>query len=448
MSDDTLNPIEMLSNCFGQTVSIYGLTYDKQGTCTSPKTRDHLADFIDAEGFTDVIFYSHGWNNEYPVAKERYEIFLRGISDTNSAHSAGISGSFKPLFIGVFWPSTILVWPSDRTPDIAAEVGADSLVTEFDTKELADTLGMLPSDAAGLLKSRLNSGDRLSDAEGRQLAAAFAEVMSADDDELAKDEGEGALGADDILAAWQRITGTNERPKTEGSAEDFGADDGDQPSDAEVAGLLGFDPRVIIRATTMWKMKDRAGVVGINGVSDTLGLLVNSSRARFHLVGHSYGCKVVTTALVNAEIERKVHSLTLLQPAINHLAFAPEAQTGRPGAFRAAFDRLEKPIFSTFSWQDVPLYQLFHLAARRKKDVGELQFAAKSVNRYYGLGGYGPQVFKAGEVIGLKLPRAGEPYPEPAPSVRLIGLDGAVGITGHSDVNTEYTFWAMLQQLA
>jgi len=179
-----------------------------------------------------------------------------------------------------------------------------------------------------------------------------------------------------------------------------------------------------------------------------LGKLMNGSQARFHLIGHSYGCKVVTSALVSAGITRKAHSLTLFQPAINHLAFAPEADAGRSGAFRAAFDRLENPILSTFSWRDIPLYRMFHLAARRKKDVGELQFAARKVNRFYGLGGYGPQVFDTGEVMGLKLPRAGHSYPTPASSVRLIGLDGAEGINGHSDVNTDYTFWAMLQQLA
>ncbi|NVO58049.1 hypothetical protein HW561_19825 [Rhodobacteraceae bacterium B1Z28] len=251
------------------------------------------------------------------------------------------------------------------------------------------------------------------------------------------------LDADDLVAAWERLSGTGGTPAVSGSADDFGMGSTDSDDDA---GFLGFDPRTLVRAATMWRMTDRAGVVGRTGVAEVLGRLLSQSSARAHLIGHSYGCKVISTALSETTATRKAQSLTLFQPAVNHLAFAPEARPGKAGAYCINFNRLVRPVFSAYSQHDTPLHRMFHLAARRKKDIGELQFAART-GRYYALGGYGPLTYAQGEVQEFQLPQAGAFYPHHAASGRLIGLDGAEGITGHSDVDNPYTHWAMMQQL-
>ena len=127
----------------------------------------------------------------------------------------------------------------------------------------------------------------------------------------------------------------------------------------------------------------------------------------------------------------------LYQPAISKLACDPQI-----GGLRAALNRVETPISCTYSKNDVPLHKIFHRILRRKKDVGEIQFASGS--KYEAMGGYGPVVE---HVKSIPIPAAGVPYPETAPNTQMLALNGAVGINGHSDVNNSYTYWAMLNQL-
>lgn len=95
-------------------------------------------------------------------------------------------------------------------------------------------------------------------------------------------------------------------------------------------------------------MKDRAGTVGARGVAPLLTDLLRASEARVHLLGHSFGGKVVLSALcVPSDLPRKVHAALLLQPAVSHLCFAERVPgTDRPGGYRAALQRVERPILS------------------------------------------------------------------------------------------------------
>jgi alpha-beta hydrolase superfamily lysophospholipase len=49
-------------------------------------------------------------------------------------------------------------------------------------------------------------------------------------------------------------------------------------------------------------------------------LLAKNETARLHLLGHSYGAKVLLSALATATLMpgRKAHSMLLLQPAVSH----------------------------------------------------------------------------------------------------------------------------------
>ncbi|NVO58050.1 hypothetical protein HW561_19830 [Rhodobacteraceae bacterium B1Z28] len=108
---------------------------------------------IDAQGFADVMCYSHGWNNDFPTAKARYESFFRGLSDMQAAHPVSLPDGFNPLIIGIFWPSTILLWPDERTPDIAASGAAPS------PEEVEEVMELLDPETQSLLHSKLTAGD-------------------------------------------------------------------------------------------------------------------------------------------------------------------------------------------------------------------------------------------------------------------------------------------------
>ena len=428
MSDKIVGPLKTVPDRFGQDVPLYGLKYDKRGAALSPRTTDHLIAALQNDGITDLILYSHGWNNDFLVASERYETFLRGVSETNAAHPGRLPASFKPAFLGIVWPSTALVLPSEQAPDIAGG--------EFDP-----LFEVIDDDIRAELETKLASGAPMDEAALRALAEKLAPQLSLDGD---AEEGGGTYTADDLMAAAKATAAVvPQSDHTGGGFDDFDAGSADN---LDAAGLLDFDPRGVLRVFTVLQMKDRAGIVGGNGVAGTVRRILDESRVRLHLVGHSYGAKVVTTALVNAGASRKAHSALLLQPAINHLAFAPDIGDGTAGRFRPAFGMTEKPVAMTFSHNDRALHKLFHLAARRKSDVGEAQIAG-SVSRFAALGGYGPQEFLSGEVAIMPIPASGTAYPALGSGVQILALDGKVGISGHGDVNSGFTYWAMLNQM-
>jgi hypothetical protein len=200
-----------------------------------------------------------------------------------------------------------------------------------------------------------------------------------------------------------------------------------------------LDPRNLLKPFTVWQMKDRAGRVGALGVAPLVEALLAGSRARVHLLGHSFGCKVVMTAVSTpASLSRNVESALLLQAAVSHYAFAatvPDRNVA--GGFHVALQRVNRPIVATFSEHDAALRQLFHIAVRRHHDLGELQPAAARVPKYGALGGFGPQ---ASPATVVPIGDVGHDY-DLSGSARMVGVDGTGTIQGHSDVSQPATWW-------
>jgi pimeloyl-ACP methyl ester carboxylesterase len=214
-------------------------------------------------------------------------------------------------------------------------------------------------------------------------------------------------------------------------------------------------------------MKDRAGVVGGNGVAPLVQQLVNAGDARVHLIGHSYGAKVVLSAVASANgLTRPVDSVLLLQPAISAYSFADNVPgAGGPGKYRVAVDasRVRQPVFCTFSENDWPLTQIFHLFVNRRRDLGEAAPAAAAPavaaapapppNDFAALGGFGPQPLPpqpgtGGEVAWVFLRDEGERYSAKSGN-RVIGLrNRGQQIACHGCVSNGHTWWALWNQVA
>jgi pimeloyl-ACP methyl ester carboxylesterase len=225
------------------------------------------------------------------------------------------------------------------------------------------------------------------------------------------------------------------------------------PAGPQAAGLprVAFDPRDILRACTVFRMKDRAGLVGSAGAGPLVrDLLAADPAARFHLTGHSYGCRVLLAALSTARLPRQVDSLLLLEPAVNYLCFAGQVpKIGRPGGFRPALERVRQPVLSTFSARDTALHDFFHIAVRRRADLGEAKFAAlgQVPSLYCALGGWGPGGLTEEEGRETMLAAYPERYDLGAGPVRIYGVRSDAGIRGHSDVVNDFTFWALYNQV-
>jgi hypothetical protein len=429
-------PYRTLHAADGTEIPYYIVTFDKEGRCDSPQTRAHLVEH--AGNFSDIFVFSHGWNNDWKTATGRYESFIDGFMEMRQSEGLPAPAGYAPLLVGVFWPSAVLVADDEEAPQIAG--GSDHAMDAAVADERAAV-----SEIAARLPERhverfyeLAQRDALSADEALELARILQPIYQAGEEELASQ----APTPEEMVAGWRA---SSPPPGDEGDPEDFGTATatGGGP---EVAGFFGKIKdlgRNAIRGTTVWMMKDRAGRVGAKGVGPLLRDLLEKSAARVHLIGHSYGGKVVLSALCAPEhLSRKVHSMLLLQPAVSHLCFADKVPVRDvPGGYRAALERVERPIFTTFSRQDIPLTKTFHLAVVRPSDLGEMKIAAAGdpPNWFAALGGFGPR--RAGEkLIDMRLPPS--TY-ELDGTTRIYGLRGDTTIGGHGDISNPSTWWAL-----
>jgi len=435
MPADDASPVGPLKHiqAFGTQLPYYVIRFDKDGACLSAQSVDHLIAAIRNQGYTHVLLYSHGWNNDFPTATALYDRFLTGLSEMAAVHPL-LPASFRPVFVGISWPSTALVFGAEGGPDIAA-VGEE---------EEAILLDALPeprrTEAAAMLAEQ-----HVSMEDAMRLAGWLADAQAgASDGEVAA----GTPDADDIVAGWK--VNAEAGPNKDGFS-DFGTapDQDARPAGLQAAGLEMLDPRWIVRLATVLIMKDRAGIVGANGVAELIRQLLNGTDAHIHLFGHSYGAKVVMTALGTLSAgppRRPVDSALLLQPAVSRLCFAADLGDGTPGGFVRALPLVIKPVLATYSSNDFPLTQIFHLVARRSLDAGELQMAGEP-SRFAALGGFGAARYAAGTADDIALLSAGT-WPAPfGPAIRVVSLNGSNVIGGHGDVNRAETFWAALNLL-
>jgi hypothetical protein len=426
----------------GTEAPFYVIPFDKKGRCEGPETRQHLIEAVQNGTFTDVFLFSHGWNNDWKTSIARYEDFLKGYMDLRRRHSLPVPAPYRPLMVGIFWPSTALVFgEKEKGPSIAAAgdpAAMDEAVAE-ERAEVREIAEQLP-DADVERFYELVQKESLTKEEALDLAGIAQRLMAAGGGD--ETPSEAPPSAEEILRVWKAAA-----PEPEPvSDEDFGTTGGGGAAGPQAAAGLGFlDPRPAVRMFTVWQMKDRAGTVGAKGVGPLLRDLLAKGQARVHLIGHSYGGKVVLSAIsFGGDLPRKVRSILLLQPAVSHLSFAEKVPgTDRPGGYRVALDRVESPVLSTFSDHDVPLTKVFHLAVRRDDDLGEAKIAAagEPPSKYAALGGFGPR--KAGEKL-IEIRKHPNRY-ELDGGTRIYGLDGSKDkvIAGHGEISNEATWWAL-----
>jgi hypothetical protein len=421
------------------------LPFDARGLCEAPATRTRLLEDAAAGRYTDIFVFSHGWNNDWPGALDNYRHFIKGFMAMVQQRGLALPAPFRPLLIGIHWPSAALTFGDEEgpimaaAPDAAPDAARDQAVaTEAD--RLRDLAAALPAQGAARFYALLQQ-EQITAAEALELARLAAPLYTAPDDEL---PGDATLTPEAVAAAWAQLAEPAPRPF--GSFGAAGAGAGGPGAAAEIGQFL--DPRLIVRGLTVYQMKDRAGVVGAHGVGPLLRDLLAAGDARIHGAGHSYGCRVLLSALCFGDAwPRPLHSLLLMQGALSHLGFAADV-TGqeRPGGYRRAPDRVFRPILCTFSQNDAPLHRFFHLILRRDQDLGEMQIAAagEPPSRFAALGGYGPR--GSGErlipVIDEAAIDAGKRY-DLSSLTPLIGIDATATIGGHSKFSNPSTYWML-----
>lgn len=434
----------------GVNMETWLLRFDKQGACVSPRNRAALLQKLAADPDRPVILFSHGWNNEYADATDRYAKLLQNLEHHWAQH--GPLPGAKPLFIGIIWPST---WFSfDAGPGIASMHGVE-VAREIGLREdLAQQLSNSERERFYLLLDQpLIPASQAAELAVLTAKAVKAEIQGAGSEAVE----EKAPGDQDVLKAMQALQAfAQPAPNTGGDGlPEGGLVNAGGPPELGHAGALSFlDPRGALRVASVYQMKDRAGVVGANGVARLVEDVLAKSKT-LHLVGHSFGAKVVLSAMAAANTRNKAKTALLLQPAISYLCFAKMLpDRDEPGGYHGVPGKVEKSIAITCSAWDVALHKLFHNILRRSEDLGDVKIAGPASlgvgeppSKYAALGGYGPGGV-ATAVRKDEMPLPGTRVPEFSTNA-MLAFDGTKEkrIDAHGNVSTPFTAWLLYEQM-
>ncbi|MDJ0381568.1 serine-threonine protein kinase [Streptomyces sp. G-G2] len=342
------------------------LTFDAEGD-VDPATRDAVA----ALDVTDLLVFAHGWNSDRTAATQLYDHFF--------APFPGLLGAgVRPGYVGVVWPS--MRFSDEPIPDF----GHQAVAGAVDAAGYGVPLDPATRRALGeFWPGREAELDRLAQLldEQPESAVAFIEfgalVRELSGTDAAVSEAAAAPGSTplmftaDVLEVCRAFTDAlveTGAPLVSGAR---GLSVG--------SGLhsLWNGAKELLRQATYYQMKKRAGVVGERGLGPVLTGLARPAGGgpgpRVHLIGHSFGARVVSYALrgVPADGQRFVRSATLLQGAFSHYAFTGRLpfDTDSAGPLHGLEDRVAGPVVACHSDFDTALKVLYPLASRMAGDA-------------------------------------------------------------------------------
>ncbi|MFF5432332.1 serine-threonine protein kinase [Streptomyces griseofuscus] len=339
----------------GMSVSPYWeLTFDASGDVDPPE-RDHLLAQVTEQGVRDLVVFAHGWNDDRSAATALYRRFF--------APFPGLAPKAHLGYVGVVWPS--MRFSDEPIPDfprsVVATDAAPGPALDQDTRRglliafpgRADVIDQV----ARLLDERPDGDAGLTEF-GRlvRLLPDGAGSTAADTDE----DGEPVVFTEEPATACAEFAGALAAVAAPGGTEGFSL-----PNPWEGA-------KELLRQAAYYQMKGRAGTIGEHGLGPLLGkLAAKAPGVRVHLVGHSFGGRLVAFALRGLPGQaRPVKSLTLLEGAFSHYVFADRLPDDphRSGALKDQQQRIDGPLVCCHSHFDAALGTFYPLASRLAGD--------------------------------------------------------------------------------
>lgn len=374
---------------------------------------------------TDLVMFAHGRNQSPAAAYELYAEFF-------SAFPALTGRGVRLGYAGVGWPSMTFPDEIPAPGPVSGPPGGGGL--DGTTYQALLTLfpghGETVARLAALLVERPDSAAAVGDFGrlARRLArvpAGGLESHRFTDDLPGDEQGPPAVLYEDPLSLCRRFAGALEAVDGTGRYEgpgpyggpyggpgSYGAPGASGPyrtyrsgGSYDGPGRVWRGARELLRQTTYYALKRRAGAVGELGLGPLLGQLARSRPAlRVHLVGHGQGARLVAFALRGLPDEvRTVKSVTLLQGAFSHYAFAsrlPHAP-GRAGALGAMEQRVDGPVVACHSRHDGALGTLYPVASAPAHDDRDPGPDAVGDRRWWALGHSG--IHGVGSAVRLTL---------------------------------------------
>ena len=421
------------------------LSFDENGKQDDTTAIAEFKQEVTQQGITDLFIFSHGWNNDHSMAMELYEGFFGEVRKLLDDSAQPIRRQAKVGTAGVIWPA--IKWPDAEPIDTdggAASMGGDTenstLVSSLMNVYKTDAQQQLVMELTALLQERPDELAALDQFKNKIAQLMTETIPKSTESGEAPPSSIEELNTSDLFQAL-----------AEGEEPDFSADGG-AAGLSDTFGKLWQGAKAALRVTTYWTMKERAGIVGQQG----LGPLINDVHAanpslKIYLIGHSFGARLVSYALKGLPKtaignQSPVKLLYLLQGAFSHFAFADQLpfDTRRKGDLAGMASRVDGPLLTTFSVKDLAVGQAYRIASllarQDASDVGDLTF------RWQGMGFDGAQAVDA---AGATLGQPGTPYPfEKSKWINLDGnsviVKGGLPSGAHSDIIYPHTAWVAI----
>jgi hypothetical protein len=389
---------------------------------------------------TDVFLISHGWKGDGPAAIDQYDRWISAMASC-TADQAKVRQSrlgFHPLLIGLHWPS--LPWGDEEINSSPASYSLEeSLPLEQFVNAYAKRIADTPAARNALTTLFEAAMDNICP-ESLTPDVRKAYLVLNRESGLCNNS-EGAAPGDDRepfdpdLAYMNSVT----------EAANFGS--------ISLGGILAP-----LRQLSFWKMKDRARRFGEGGGHQLLRGLQTVARSngrdvRFHLMGHSFGCIVMSAILRGPDAGdlsvSPVHSLFLVQGALSLWSYCDSIPSvpDRSGYFHSLISgsKVAGPIVATLSEHDTAVGRYYPLGAGILRQIS---YAMNDFPKYGGVGSFGIQgpgiTIDNWEMIGTDDTygfRPGRAYNLDA-SAFICKMDGASG--AHNDIAhlaVAHAFW-------
>jgi pimeloyl-ACP methyl ester carboxylesterase len=424
--------------------------YDPSGNATAAEEATFLADLA-AHPPKHLFVISHGWNNDEAEADDLYRRFFIA-ADNVWARFPGFTSS-DCFALGIIWPSKKFdenAFAAAAGPNAVpgAAAIAPSAVDAAITTQLT-ALKEIANDAAAqaFLDHAIAQIPLLSVSQSAQddfvaaLASAFPQGPQEPDPGL--DTGLAALNTTPGHTVLNQIVATLQTAPAAGR-QTGGA--------AALGGAAGFNPLAAIKnaalvlanVTTYWTMKERAGVIGRTGVVQTIAKVLAALPAvKVHLIGHSFGGRLVTAAangLPGGSGGHQAATMLLLQGAYSHYGMAQNYQANTDGIFRSVITshKVASEIQITHSIHDIAVGLAYPIASALAHQIG----AAAWINPYGGMGADGARTTP--EAFENTLEPVGAAYAPVIPPNIVRNLNGDAIIGGHGDVTHDEIAYAEL----
>jgi len=363
-----------------------------------------------------VFLFSHGWKGDIPSAIDQYNRWI-GAMWRLEADRQALGPDFRPLFIGLHWPSQ--PW-GEETISAQSFGTAGAAIAGVLLEKAVEHFGG-GSDVRAPLEVIFQAFEQNPAARilPDDVIAAYSELARA----VGFSAGDGTSGAPDEDGAPLDPQAAVRAERLASVGESFGT------SGSIRSGILSG-----LRQVSFWLMKHRARTVGEQGMHTFVNDLQRACDANIHLMGHSFGCIVVSSILGgpggNGVLTRPVNSAVLVQGAMSLWSYAEDIpESDKPGYFRQILAKrtVSGPILTTQSVNDKAIGIAFPAAVGL---IGEVDFAAK-LPKFGGIGAWGIQGTPNVEPKDM-LDERGEYRFEPG---RIYNLNGSRFIADHSAID-------------